>query len=258
MSGTLTSESLKQQLKGKLEHVGGWLYLEEAWQLLDCVRARCGRPKPPLVVEIGSYKGRSTIALAMGVKLCGNGIVYAIDPHISDQPAHVQQYGTGDTYQEFVDNVKRAGVADVVQPLRMTSLAAKSTFQPRTIDVLFVDGSHEYEDVIADIDAYSPLLADCASVAFNDPSNPGVYRALKDRVLLPNAGYHAPRLVQNTLFFEFSRPSRWTKADNATLRRLRFTLALRANAAQIRPYMPMWLVRVGHAASRAMVGGASH
>lgn len=181
--------------------------------------------------------------------------MHAIDPHAGDSEAHVRQYGAHDTFDVFLENVRQAGIDKLVKPMRMTSGAAQSAFAERSVDVLFVDGSHEYEDVKADIDGYLPLLADCASIAFNDPSNPGVYRALKERVLLPGSHCRNPRLIQNTLFFDFRRGMAWTRADDLALRRLRAVLALRSSAAFVRPYMPMWLVRIGHAVSRSMVGG---
>lgn len=245
---------LRKVLEEKLLAVEGWLYLDEAWELLQCARLSGRGDHPLTVVEIGSFKGRSTVALALGVRDQGSGTVYSIDPHIGETESHVRQYGAQDTFEVFLANIRAAGVGETVQPMRMTSLAAIPSFAKRSIDVLFVDGSHEYEDVKADIDGYFPLLSDDARLAFNDPSNPGVYRALKERVLQLGSACRNPRLVQNTLFFDFCRGARWTRAADAALRRLRLVLMMRAGAAIARPYMPMWLVRMGHAASRAMVG----
>jgi len=248
-----SDRELKILLEEKLQGVEGWLYLDEAWELLQCARTSPATSRDLTVVEIGSFKGRSTVALALGVQSRGGGTVSSIDPHIGESDAHVRQYGSQDTFDVFLANVRRAGLGGYVRPLRTTSMAARTNFTDGSIHVLFVDGSHEYEDVKADIEGYLPLLADEGRLAFNDPSNPGVYRALKEKVLLSGSPCRDPRLVQNTLFFEFRRAEPWTARDQAALRRLRMVLAMRAGAAVARPYMPMWLVRIGHAASRKMV-----
>ena len=60
-------------------------------------------------VEIGSWKGRSTTWLASGARLAGQR-VYAIDPHCRSR-----EYPSAETLDEFLDNLARNGLADIVE-----------------------------------------------------------------------------------------------------------------------------------------------
>lgn len=88
------------------------------------------------VVEIGSFKGRSTYGLALGCKT-----VYAVDTF---------QYGT---YHDFVKNI----LEDFpnINVMYMSSKSASKRFDNKSIDMIFIDGEH-YEEVQMDIDAWLP------------------------------------------------------------------------------------------------------
>ena len=158
------------------------------------------------VVEIGSWQGRSTIALALGLRARGGGTVHAIDPHAGTE-LH-RRFGVNDTHDAFLANLRRAGVEGQVRSVRSTSSVACAGFSPRSVHVLFVDGSHRYEDVLRDIDDWTPVLADVATVAFHDAvSYPGVRRALEERVTPPDSPFHNHRVVEETLVADFRRPA---------------------------------------------------
>ena len=197
----------REHLDTLLSDVEGWLALREAWELHAAVTRH---PNPPTVVEIGSWKGRSTIALAAGVRQRGDGRVYAVDPHQGIR--RLPELGT--SWQGFVSNLRRAGVSEYVEPLRMSSDQARGHFGSRSVDVLFVDGSHVYRDVLADVDGWSPRLAPGATVAFHDWSHyPDVRRALAERVLCESP-FRRPSLVDSSLFVE-CRPDEAWSADDA-------------------------------------------
>lgn len=237
----------RTELQAALNEVDGWLYFEEAWALYETV---IELPVGPVsIVEIGSWKGRSTIALALAVKARGNGRVYAIDPHTGEKDR--TGVGPPQTLKDFQANIARAGVAPLVEPLVVTSHEARPRFADRSVDFLFVDGSHQYLDVRRDIEDWEGALKDLAAVAFNDPSAPGVYRALRETVLRSRL-YTRPQLIQNTLFFAFCR-----NGLDGSGRRLRAVLRVRFEAARLRPLMPAWLVRAGHHASSRLVGHGS-
>jgi predicted O-methyltransferase YrrM len=196
----------RAELIEALRGVAGWLTDDEAWALHEVARAnRSGST----VVEIGSWQGRSTIALASGLRARGAGTVYAVDPH-SDSALH-RATGVLDTHSAFVANVHAAGLADYVRAVRATSLAARERFAERSVHFLFVDGSHLFEDVVSDIDAWTPALADGAAVAFHDARDePGVRRALGDRVEPEDSAFHQLRRLDNLLLARFRRPAQPT------------------------------------------------
>ncbi len=188
----------------KLKDVDGFLRRREAWWLHEAARVTCMRAGHATVVEIGSWKGRSTIALALGISASGRGgRLYAIDHHRGSSE-HIAKYGEVDTYADFCTNIARAGVSEVVIAVRQESASAVGLFENESVDMIFIDGSHEYTAVLADLDAWRPKLTTGATVALNDPLWPGVNRSIRDRIAKPRAPFSGPRYIDNTLFLTYS------------------------------------------------------
>lgn len=199
------AESLRYELGEALRGVPGWFEDDEAWALHETVRNHpSSRASGPTVVEIGSWHGRSTIVLARALQARGSGVVYAIDPHAGT--AIHDATGVSDTYEAFLANMRKAGVAEHVRPIRALSTVARSQFADLSVDVLLIDGSHGYDDVVRDIDDWTSALADVATVAFHDArSYPSVRQAITDRVLNVGSQFGNPRAIDETLLVDFER-----------------------------------------------------
>ncbi|MFY9587487.1 MAG: class I SAM-dependent methyltransferase [Actinomycetota bacterium] len=196
-----------------LEGVGGWLDPAEAWELHVAARdARC--PDAPLAVEIGSYKGRSAIAVGLGLQARGDGTLIAIDPFDME----------GDQFGEFSRNVADAGIEDLCTPMKAYSHDARPAVQDASVHLLFVDGSHEYDDVVQDVRDWTSALADGAIAAFNDPYWRDVSKALRDTIGVRGTPFRRPRWVVNTLFVDHLPAAPWTRRDE--VRRLRLNAYL--------------------------------
>ncbi len=210
-------------LQTLLDGVEGWLDLTEAQQLHHAAmrRARAGREIH--VVEIGSWKGRSTIALAAGLRDGGAiGTVHAIDSHGLARDGGLAE---ADTWSAFLDNIASAGVADLVIPTRGFSDDARRDFDDCwPVEVLYIDGSHELADVEQDVECWAPLLASGAVIGFNDAGFPGVEGAVRAHVLRRKGPFRHPWFVYNTLFFEHHPHQRWTWRDDVALARARLFL----------------------------------
>jgi len=146
--------------------VPGFLLEDEA-RLLGTIAA-CVRCEGS-IVEIGSFKGKSTVMLATVAKHYGLGPVVAIDPH-NFNSAELQEHRTSpesSSYGEFLRNLETAGVSDHVEPHRAFSSAIASGWN-RAIRFLWIDGDHSYQGAKTDFDGFSPYLKPHGIVAFHD------------------------------------------------------------------------------------------
>jgi MMP 1-O-methyltransferase len=182
------------QVKPLIADIPGWLTDEEGEALYDLARSCNGSG---VIVEIGSWKGKSTVCLGLGSQ-AGNSVpVYAVDPHAD--------YRFGD----FKTNVERAGIAHLVRPIASLSQAAADDFD-QAIELLFVDGSHEYDLVLEDFEKWVPKVVDGGWVAFHDTTwtkgprkvvGQGIYRSrrFKDARFVVGSTTVARKVEHNTL-----------------------------------------------------------
>jgi hypothetical protein len=120
-----------------------------------------------VIVEIGSFKGKSTIWLAAGAQEGAGVRVYAVDPH-TGCPDLYEQYGSQIwTFPEFELNIERAGVGELVSPIVATSEAAAAEFS-EPIELLFIDAMHDVESVRGDLAAWTPKVVEGGVVALHD------------------------------------------------------------------------------------------
>lgn len=148
------------------KNVPGFLLEEEARFL--GMMAACA-PRVGVIVEIGSFKGKSTVMLGKLAERYGLGPVVAIDPHNFHNPElEEHRVASGATsYDEFLANIKNAGVADFVEVHRaFSSDVAKSWNRP--IRLLWIDGDHGYPGAKADFDNFLPHVVPHGFVALHD------------------------------------------------------------------------------------------
>jgi predicted O-methyltransferase YrrM len=141
---------------------------------------------PGQIAEIGSWKGKSTVALSLAAKRAGRGeTVYAIDHHrgVAEDTGRGTLTPQGSTWSTFLSVIADAGVDDIVKPLRMTSLAGARWLKRQGVQLKFllVDGAHDEESVTKDLDAFFPLVVPGGLIALDDAKPdgycPGVYKA---------------------------------------------------------------------------------
>ena len=166
--GTM-SQSDKSKIKQLTKDVEGFLTNKDGSLLFNLSKKVKGSG---VIVEIGSWKGKSTIWLAKGSKK-GNGIkVYAVDHHMGS-PEHKSSLGELWTFEEFKANIDRADVVDIVIPIVETSADASRDFDD-PIELLFIDGAHDYHSVKSDYDEWSHKVVDGGIIAFHDSEFHGV------------------------------------------------------------------------------------
>lgn len=100
-------------MKKITSRIEGWLTDDEG-KFLYCAARNC--TGKGAIVEIGSWKGKSTVFIGKGSESAGKIKIYAIDPHIAG------------TYEEFKRNIKNAELNDIVIPVVKTSEEAAKDF----------------------------------------------------------------------------------------------------------------------------------
>jgi predicted O-methyltransferase YrrM len=163
-------------LLNKVKETEGWLSENEADLLLSVTLKSCtGLPPPHHIVEIGSYKGKSTVLLGSVVKAYfPSAKVYAIDPHegmVGAADEGIQSIGP--SLESFRRNIADAGIADAVELIRDYSYQVA---WERPITLLFIDGLHDYFNVARDFWHFADYIVDGGYVAFHDYADyyPGV------------------------------------------------------------------------------------
>jgi predicted O-methyltransferase YrrM len=174
-------------------------------------------PAAGAIVEIGSFKGKSTVALATVAAKYQLGQVVAIDPHVGDLGVHAQKHA--DTFEEFRTSLKSAGVENQVEAHREFSRDAARGWN-RPIRLLWIDGDHTYTGCKEDFDLFSTFVADGGVIAFHDTLNTfeGPIRVFVEDVLRSDR-FGACGFVHSVSWAQF-RPN-----DGSRYRRQRVQLA---------------------------------
>lgn len=118
-------------------------------------------------LEIGSFKGRSTICIARVCKHYGVGGLVAIDPHTSPATTDPDLQGQASSFDDFQRNLREAGISDAVEARRSFSKDVGRLWTA-PIRFLWIDGDHTYEGAKADVDMFRPFLVRGSVVAMHD------------------------------------------------------------------------------------------
>jgi predicted O-methyltransferase YrrM len=222
--------------------VDGFLFPREGPLLFELARSCSGRG---VIVEIGSFKGKSTIWLAAGAQDGAGVRVYAVDPH-QGCPDLYERYGDKIwTFPEFELNVERAGVGELVTPIVATSEAAAAEFS-EPIELLFIDAMHDVESVRGDLAAWTPKVVEGGVVALHDTG-----RGQQPLIVAADTLY-AARGFRDARFVDTISYARKTSHPNAYDRvRGRFVLRMKLSAQTVRK---LRMPRAVRAVGRAVLG----
>jgi len=163
--------------------VQGWLTEGQARRLY----AAAARVRPGgQIVELGSYRGRSTIMLAAAAP--PDVELVAVDPHAGTDrgPQEIAGYEheAHEDHSAFMENLRRAGVADRVRYVRAFSNDAHPVVDG-PIDLLYVDAAHRFGPARADISGWGARVADGGTMLIHDAfSSIGVTLAIMRLLLL--------------------------------------------------------------------------
>ena len=216
-------DNIDQTIENALERarlVPGFLVDNEA-RFLGTLAA-C-TPAQGAIVEIGSFKGKSTVMLASVAAKYGQGPVVAIDPHEGLSYLDIEMPDQDPTFDEFLGSIKSAGVEEHVEVRRALSCDVGKDWN-RPIRLLWIDGDHSYRGCKEDFDLFSPYLADGAVVALHDSLNgfEGPIRVVIEEIL--RSDRFGPSGFVHSIAWSQFRPT-----DGVRFRKLRRRLERRAS-----------------------------
>lgn len=164
--------------------IHGWTSPEQLIYLMKAIRAL---PDCAIAVEIGVWQGRSALSMAESCRGTRKK-VYAVDPWLDDSqsPQSLREVSTSnvlsfqEAYLAFLTNLQHFELQEWCIPIRDTSLNVAKAWQNGLIDLIFIDGSHEYDAVVADLEAWIPLIKTGGIICGDDWSWPTVRSAVLD------------------------------------------------------------------------------
>lgn len=108
------------------------------------------------VVEIGSWLGESTEVIASFIRPFP---VHVVDWFKGNKGTELEGIAEKeDIFPLFKKNMEELGLYDQIRPLLMDSVSASRFFKDNYFDFVFIDASHDYESVKADIEAWLPKV----------------------------------------------------------------------------------------------------
>jgi len=144
------------------------------------------------IVEVGTWLGQSAAYLA--VELINNGnshnVIFDCVDTWEGSSEHLNEDGllefdwnvpsveglpilkekclmtTDELYNKFLSNIEP--VRHIVNPIKMKSVDAAKLYEDSSLDLVFIDAGHSFDDVVADIKAWLPKVRPYGFIAGHD------------------------------------------------------------------------------------------
>jgi hypothetical protein len=162
------------------DKIEGWFY-EDDKRSYD--RAVYKYNSGDIFVEVGSFKGRSSIAMAVNIINSGKDIkFYCVDTwlgsieHQSGQDSEDKDVINNNLKNIFIKNIE--SVKNIITSIEKTSIEAANDFENSSLSFVFIDASHDYENVKKDLEAWYPKIKKGGTLAGHDWTWPDVSRAV--------------------------------------------------------------------------------
>jgi hypothetical protein len=146
----------------------GMISLDEAALLFELAH----NVREGAIVEVGSYRGRSTAALALGARSGGQAAVFAIEPHEAVKGVLGGTFGPEDRAW-FYRMMLRTRCYREVRLVNLSSHEVVPGWQ-HGVGLLWIDGDHTIDGVRRDLNSWRRHLLPGAIVAFDDCDQPSL------------------------------------------------------------------------------------
>jgi tetratricopeptide (TPR) repeat protein len=178
----------------RIADIPGWLTAGEA-DLLSAATvsiAPLATASRAGILELGSFCGRSTVAIAHTLRALNQRIPFtAVDPHAGYDFGEIP-----DTYDAFIANLRQNELDGWVSVVRGVS---HELDWDKPLALLFIDAMHDYRSVLRDYSLFSRFVVPGGLIAFHDYFDlcPGVVQCV-DEVLSSGSvllAAHRERLI---------------------------------------------------------------
>jgi cephalosporin hydroxylase len=137
------------------------------------------------IVEVGTWKGRGAAFAAVEIINSGKTIQFdCVDTWMGSEEHQLGAYCedhdviNGTLYDTFLQNMKP--VEGHYNAVRLDSVSAAKLYNDNSLDFVFIDGAHDYDSVMADIQAWLPKVKPNGILAGDDTLWPTVAKAVMD------------------------------------------------------------------------------
>ena len=155
--------SMSNKRKHIYRSIEGWFNYEDLYSEIAS-KAKDGWQG----VEVGCWLGRSAAFLAVELANTGKQVdFYCVDTWAGSEEHLNESSGCYDPrikekdwlYNQFLENMKPLEGHFIAK--RKPSLEAARDFEDNSLDFVFIDASHDYDNVMADLEAWYPKMKKC-------------------------------------------------------------------------------------------------
>ena len=123
----------------------------------------CKELKPKVVLELGTFHGFSSAYFLSAIKDNSCGFLYSVDPHVEHiEIAHKHLKNISKDYKLI------QAFSSYIPPKYTSCDYAIELDWDKPIDLLFVDGAHDFKSVIADLNKFVPYVSSGGLILCHD------------------------------------------------------------------------------------------
>lgn len=124
--------------------------------------------------EVGTFCGLSAVIVGMGMR--DRGKYYCLDTFEASNAELPKE----NTLEEWTRNINGFGLQNTCVPIIGDSKSAESSERiPTDLDFVYIDGGHEFEDVLNDALVYGGKVAKAGMILFHDSNWEGPKQAIE-------------------------------------------------------------------------------
>ena len=162
---TKTDPNFIKTLASEVNKIDGWLcnwQIPIMWSIFSTLEGKA--------VEVGCWKGRATSAFKFGIPK-DQFQLYCVDPFLGSTE-HKEDLQGGSTRGDFEKNLRDRGILDSIVVIEKYSKDASMDFEDNSLDLVFIDAEHDYDNVKLDIQSWTPKLKSGAIICGHDYPDP--------------------------------------------------------------------------------------